>query len=154
MIIPSAMLIKFAPYLIIGAAIFGVYIYMQHLINKVEVLQADNVTLNVAVEMQSDTIDAAKTTIDEWAQDRKDLLNAMDKLAKVATAARSESRKITARLKNLDQSSSDFVQSTITANSLTRHLHRLLRCTSRGEDCGGELQAARTATELTSASAN
>lgn len=154
MIVSSAILMRFAPYLIAGAAIFGVYVYMQHLITKVEVLQADNVTLNVAVEMQSDTIDAAKTTIDEWAQDRKDLLNEMDKLAKVATAARSESRKITARLRGLGQSSNDFIQSTITANSLTRHLHRLLRCTSRGEDCDGELQAARVATELTSATTN
>lgn len=154
MFIPTSLLIKFAPYLIVGVAVFGVYIYMQNLISKVEVLQADNVTLNVAVEIQSDTIDAAKTTIDEWAQDRKDLLNEMDKLAKVATAARSESRKITARLRDLGQSSNDFVQSTLTANSLTRHLHRLLKCTSRGENCNGELQAARVAAELTSATTN
>ena len=151
MIIPTSLLMKFAPYIIVGAVIFGVYVYMQHLQNKVEVLQLDNATLGIAVETQPVTIDAATETIDRWAEDREDLLNAMDKLSKVAHAARSESREVTIQLNHLGK---DSLQDASIVNDLTRRLHGLLRCSSRGEDCDGELQAARVATELISTPTN
>lgn len=123
--------IKMAVFGLLGLAVVtGVFLAYRHyngLLNTITTLEADKVTLELAVEEQSDTIDAAERTIDEWQEAVRVLQQREAQLREIALDAQAERERLVARLEALDIEGSAATDPVALEAELNHHTARM-RC--------------------------
>lgn len=116
------------------------YMHYTGLLAERDQLQADNVRLGTAVELQHDTIDAQASAIDEWQTAQAQLLARIDEMQRVTREATAETRRLNDLfsnhdLGNLARERPGLIERRIDDGSA--RINRLLECATGagGADC-------------------
>jgi len=123
------------PYLVIAALSGIIYFYVTGLQNDVKTLTANNATLELSVKTQGETIQAQEDNIVRWEEAQAAMQVQLEAMARVATEARSESRRLqnvfaNHNLEELARRKPTLIERRI--NSGTDDSIRLLECASSG----------------------